>query len=302
MSTATDRGTYLTEDTARDVPLSANRRRRTVLQRFLQDKGAVIGSLIILVLLLMALAPDLIAPADPTDMDVVERLAPPSINHLLGTDELGRDIFSRVVYGARVSLLVGIGGVSSAMLVGSLVGIIAGLASTRVDNIIMRILDVFLAFPAILLALSIMAAVGVGFKSIIIAIAVVYTPRFSRVARGATLVVDQEVYIEAARAIGAPYWRIIRRHVAPNVAAPIMVQFTVYLGFAILVEATLSFLGLGVQPPQPAWGAMLSNGKAFMEISPWVVMGPGFAIMITVLAFNLLGDGLRDILDPYLVD
>jgi peptide/nickel transport system permease protein len=253
-------------------------------------------------LLLMALVPDLIAPADPTDMDVVSRLAPPSVDHPLGTDELGRDIFSRLVYGSRVSLLVGIGGVTSAMLVGSLIGIIAGLGSTHMDNIIMRVLDVLLAFPAILLALAVMAGVGVGFKSTIIAIAVVYVPRFSRVARGATLVVDQELYVEAARAIGAPYWRIVRCHVAPNIAAPIIVQFTVYLGFAILVEATLSFLGLGVQPPRPAWGAMLSNGKAFMELSPWVVMGPGFAIMITVLGFNLLGDGLRDILDPQLIE
>ena len=272
-----------------------------LVKRFWRNRGAVIGGLIVVVIFIMALAPSAIASANPTKIEVANRLAPPSLEHPLGTDQLGRDILVRIVYGARVSLVVGIGAVTSAMVSGSFIGIIAGLASTRVDNAIMRVLDIFLAFPAILLALAIMASIGVGLKSIIIALAVVYTPRFSRMARGATLVVGEQTYVEAARAIGASYWRLISRHVVPNIVSPMLVQFTVYLGSAILAEAALSFLGVGVQPPQPAWGSMLSMGKSFMETSPWVVIGPGLAIMVTVLGFNLLGDGLRDILDPRLI-
>jgi peptide/nickel transport system permease protein len=271
-------------------------------KRVWRDKGVVIGGLIVMALVIMALAPSAIAPTSPTKIVMADRLGPPSLKYPLGTDEMGRDVLSRVIHAARVSLMVSLGGVTGAMIIGSLIGVIAALASTRVDNLIMRVLDVFLAFPTILLALTIMASIGTGLKSIIIAIAVVYTPRFSRMTRGATLVVREQTYIEAARAIGAPYWRLISRHILPNIASVTIVQFTVYLGFAILVEAALSFLGLGVQPPQPAWGSMLSRGKTFMEISPWVVIGPGLAIMATVLGFNLLGDGLRDILDPRLME
>jgi peptide/nickel transport system permease protein len=198
-------------------------------------------------------------------------------------------------------LIVSLVGVTVAMVIGALVGVTAGFASTRVDNLIMRVLDIFLAFPLVLLALAIIGALGPGLRSITIAIAVVYAPRFARTARSGTLLVREQIYILAARAIGASSWRLIWRHTLPNIASTLIVQLTIYLGFAILVEAALSFLGLGVQPPNPSWGGMLSRGKAFMELSSWVVIGPGLAIMLTVLGFNLLGDGLRDVLDPRLI-
>jgi peptide/nickel transport system permease protein len=270
-------------------------------KRILRDKGFAIGSMIIIAMFVLALAPAAFAPYSPTEMVVRNRLSAPSTAHLLGTDELGRDILSRIIYGARTSAMVSLGGVTIAVVTGTIIGMIAGLARASVDNAIMRVLDIFLAFPVLLLALAIMASLGAGISSIFVALAVVYTPGFARLARGATLSERENDYILASRMIGVSYWRLVLRHLLPNIASPIMVQFTVRLGYAILLEATLSFLGLGVPPPHPAWGAMLSRGKGFMEVSPWVVLGPGLAIMLTVLGFNLAGDGLRDILDPRLI-
>jgi peptide/nickel transport system permease protein len=271
-----------------------------LIARALRDKAVTIGSAILLLITVMALFPWAITSRDPNSIDSTARLSGPSRQHLLGTDELGRDVWSRVVYGASISLTVAFIGVSIALILGLSIGIAATLQGTRIDNVVMRITDVLFAFPSILLALVIMAGLGTGARSVTIALAIVYVPRFARVARGAVMVVKNELYVEAARAVGVPEWRIMTRHVLPNILAPLIVQFSVSMGFAIIVEASLSFLGLGLPPPDPAWGSMLARGKNFMEISPWAMLGPGLALTITVVGFNLLGDGLRDLFDPYL--
>lgn len=271
-----------------------------LIGRALRDKAITIGSAILLLITVMALLPWSMTGRDPNYIDSQNRLSGPSRQHLLGTDEVGRDVWSRVVHGASISLTVAFIGVSIALILGLGIGVAANLKGTRIDNAVMRITDVLFAFPSILLALMIMAGLGPGARSVTIALSIVYTPRFARVARGAVMVVKNELYVEAARGVGVPEWRIITRHILPNILAPLIVQFSVSMGFAIIVEASLSFLGLGLPPPDPAWGSMLARGKNFMEISPWAMLGPGLALTLTVVGFNLLGDGLRDLFDPYL--
>ncbi|HEV8353488.1 MAG TPA: ABC transporter permease [bacterium] len=264
----------------------------------MKEKAVGFGGAIVLGIVLMALFPQAIAVADPNRIDVSVLLAGPSLAHPLGTDELGRDVWSRVVVGARVSLIVALAAVGSALVAGSIIGVVAAWASGRVDNLIMRLMDLAIAFPSILLAMMIIAALGLGARSVIIAIALVNTPGFARIARAAVLGIKGELYIEAARALGAHESWIITHHVLPNILPPLMVGFSVSMGFAIIVEASLSFLGLGLPPPHPAWGSMLFKGKDFMEISPWGMIGPGLALTLTVVGFNLLGDGMRDLFDP----
>jgi peptide/nickel transport system permease protein len=257
------------------------------------------GLMMVIGLILVAAFAGVIAPYDPIANNVRAALQPPSSYYLFGTDRFGRDIFSRVVFGSRLSLFVAIVSVAVSAVIGVALGLISGYYRGWVDNVIGRVMDVFFSFPALLLAIGVAAMLGPGLNNAIIAIAVVYSPVFGRVVRGPVLVERGKEYVEAARVIGASSPRVVLRHVFPNVLSPLTVQATITLSQAILVEAYLSYLGLGTQPPFPSWGTMLQEGRTFLETAPWMSIFPGLAIMLTVLAFNLLGDGIRDVLDPY---
>lgn len=258
-----------------------------------------IGAVVVLLLVVIAVAAPAVSPYDPIDQGA-KRLLPPGREHLMGTDSLGRDIASRIVYGTRVSLYVGLISVSIALILGTTIGMIGGFFGGYVDATVMRLVDMMLAFPGLVLALLIAGLLGPSLTNTMIAVGIINTPTYARVARGALLSVLAEPYTEAARAIGGTNLHIIYRHLLPNIMVPLIVLATISLSTAILAESSLSFLGLGVQPPEPSWGGMLSNGRPFMEIAPWVAIFPGVAIMIAVLGFNLLGDGLRDVVDPRL--
>lgn len=270
------------------------------LNRFFHNKLAVTGSIILLLFLLMAIFAPVLAPYDPFYMDSSAPLAPPSAAHLLGTDNMGRDILSRIFYGARISLRVSLVSVTIATVAGVFLGVAAGYFGKLTDGVISRVLEIMFAFPEVLLALLIMSILGPSLNNIMIAIGIVYTPIFARITRGAVLSVKDSLYVEAARSIGVKDSTIIVRHILPNILSPILVQVTLSLAFAILSEAALSFLGIGVEPDVPSWGIMLNNGKAWIEIAWWVGVFPGIAIALAVLGFNILGDGLRDVLDPRL--
>ena len=260
---------------------------------------AVIGAGLILAAALLAVAAGVIAPHNPV-AQIAQPLLPPGSAYLAGTDELGRDELSRLIYGARVSLYVGVLSVSIALALGASSGVVAGFYGGWLDNALMRAMDVLFSLPAIVLAIAITSILGPSLTNAMIAIGIVYAPTFARIARGPTLTVVNLAYIEAARAVGVPNPQIMFRHVLPNVSAPLLVQTTVSLSTAILTEAALSFLGLGTQPPTASWGLMLSTARQYMLIDPWIALLPGMAIALTVLGFNLLGDGLRDLLDPRL--
>src|SRR4051812_40864775 len=271
--------------------------RRTA--RTLTRNRLVLAGLIMVVgLLLVAALAGLIAPYDPIANNVRAALQPPSSFYYFGTDRFGRDVFSRVIFGSRLSLFVALVSVSVSALIGVALGLISGYYRGWIDNLIGRVMDVFFSFPALLLAIGVAAMLGPGLNNAIIAIAVVYSPVFGRVVRGPVLVERGKEYVEAARVMGASSSRVLLLHVFPNVLSPLIVQATITLSQAILVEAYLSFLGLGTQPPFPSWGTMLQEGRTFLETAPWMSIFPGLAIMLTVLAFNLLGDGIRDVLDP----
>jgi peptide/nickel transport system permease protein len=259
----------------------------------------IVGAFIVALTVIVALAAPLIATHNP-DSQKAKRLLAPSWSHLMGTDELGRDTFSRIIYGSRVSLQVGIVAVLVALVIGALLGVAAGYFSGPIDSIIMRVVDIMFAFPGLVLAIVIAGLLGASRQNAMIAIGIVYAPAFARVIRGSVLSVMSEPYIEAGRVMGATNARMVRHHVVPNIIAPMIVMTTVYLSSAILSEAALSFLGLGTQPPEPSWGGMLNQARTYMEISPWMAVFPGLAIGIVVLGFNFLGDGLRDVLDPRL--
>jgi peptide/nickel transport system permease protein len=258
---------------------------------------ALIGVVLVGVVVAVAVAAPILAPHQPV-AQIAKPLLPPGGQHLLGTDEFGRDELSRLIWGARVSLYVGGLAVLIALGLGATAGVAAGFFGGWVDDVIMRVMDIVLSLPALVLAIAITSVLGPTLTNAMLAIGLVYSPTFARVARGPTLTVVRVPYIEAARSIGASNWRIIGRHVLPNVAAPILVQTTVSFSTAILTEAALSFLGLGTQPPTASWGLMLSAARQYMLIDPWIAVLPGSAIAVTVLGFNLLGDGLRDLLDP----
>jgi len=276
------------------------RSRRRILAGLIQQHPiGTVGVVIILIVIFVALFASIITPFSPTAQES-RRLLPPSAQHYLGTDELGRDVFSRIIFGSRISLYVGIVSVSLASVLGVGVGIVSGYFGGRLDLFVMRFVDIVLAFPSLVLAIMIAGLLGPNLTNAMLAIGVVYAPQFARVVRSSTLVVRSELYIEAARVLGGTSGWIIARHVAPNILAPLIVLATLSLSTAILTEASLSFIGLGTQPPEPSWGTMLNKGRSFMEIAPWVVIFPGLAIMLVVLGFNFLGDGLRDALDPKL--
>ena len=270
--------------------------------RFLKNKTAVVGLVIFSIIVAVAIAAPWIADYNKVvvKINIAERLQHPSVAHWLGTDELGRDILARMVYGARVSLLIGISAIFVSLVVGLVLGGAAGYYGGKIDSLIMRAMDVFLSLPDVLLALAIIAAFGNTKLNLTIAIGLSFAPKFSRVVRSAVMGVRDNEYIEAARSIGARDKRIIARHVLPNCVGPIIVQVTLYVANAILTIAALSFIGLGIQPPAPEWGNMLASGRTFMRDFPHIVMAPGLAIFFTILALNLLGDGLRDTLDPRL--
>jgi peptide/nickel transport system permease protein len=270
--------------------------------RFLKDKTAVIGLVIFCLIVAVAIFAPLIANYDHVvvKIDIANRLQHPGASHWFGTDELGRDILARIVYGARVSLLIGISAIVVSLVVGLVLGGAAGYYGGKIDSVIMRAMDVFLSLPDVLLALAIIAAFGNTKLNLTIAIGLAFAPKFSRVVRSAVMGVRDNEYIEAARSIGALDQRIIASHVLPNCIGPIIVQVTLYVANAILTIAALSFIGLGIQPPAPEWGNMLASGRTFMRDFPHIVVAPGLAIFFTILALNLLGDGLRDTLDPRL--
>ena len=271
-----------------------------MLRRFKRHKLAIAGLVVLLLLVTAALFPSWLAPYDPLEMEMRDRLLPPSTEHLFGTDDFGRDILSRIIYGARISLMVGVVAVGIAATVGISLGLLAGYFGGISDTVIMRLMDIIFAFPAILLAISIMALLGPSTFNVMIAIGIVYIPIFARIVRGTTLELRIQDYVEAAVASGAVSGRILGRHILPGTLGPITVQVTLALAYAILAEAALSFLGLGTQPPDPSWGSMLSFGREWVREAPWFSFFPGLAIFVTVLSLNVVGDGLRDAIDPRL--
>jgi peptide/nickel transport system permease protein len=280
-------------DTPREVPRLGRRIRRAL------RSSVVLGGLIVSVLIvLVALFAGLLAPVAPDEQNFELLETPPGHQAWMGTDRLGRDVLSRVIHGSRISLYVATISIGSAMLVGGILGLTAGYLGGRWDNLVSRVMDVFFSVPGLLLSVGIAAMRGPGVNSAVIAIAIVYTPIFARIMRGPVLAEREKEYVEAVRALGAGRTKAAVRHVLPNVLSPFVVQGTVAFSQAILIEASLSYLGLSAQPPTPSWGNMLNEGRTYLETAPWISVFPGLAIMTAVLAFNLLGDGLRDVLDP----
>jgi ABC-type dipeptide/oligopeptide/nickel transport system permease subunit len=273
-------------------------RRWLFARRALSARGAVVGGLVLVIVVSLAVFAPLVSPYDPLKQDLNSLLAPPGPEHLLGTDNVGRDILARVIWGARVSLIAGVGSVAIAVLAGCLLGLSAGYWRGPVDDMLMRFMDALLSFPALVLALALGAVLGAGLGSVLIALGVVYVPTFARLMRGQVLTIRAREYVQAARLLGAADFRILRRHVLPNASTPIVVQASLTIAFAILAEASLSFLGLGVRPPEPSWGGMINAGRGYLQQAPWIVFGPGAALFITVLGLNFVGDAIRDALDP----
>jgi peptide/nickel transport system permease protein len=274
----------------------ARRSGPTWLTLLTRRKTTLVGAVLMLgMVLVSALAP--VVAGDPGHMDVAGRLSAPSRAHWLGTDDVGRDVWSRVVYGARLSLLVGAAVVAFSFAIGLVCGLAAGYYR-RLDNVIMRVMDGLMAFPAIVLAIALMAALGSSVVNVIVAIGVVNGPRVARVVRGSVLVIRETAYVEAARALGASDLLLIVRHVLPNCLSPVIVQGSFVFAAAVLTEAALSFLGVGVPPYVPSWGVILAEGRLYIQQAPWLVVYPGIAIMLTIFGLNLFGDGLRDLLDP----
>jgi len=273
--------------------------RFAILAKLFRRRVVLAGAAILAVVTLAALLAPWIAPYDPMTLKVLDRLQSPRAGHWFGTDELGRDVFSRVIFGARYSLLIGALVVVVSMVCGVLLGLAAGFFR-RLDGPVMRLVDAMMSFPDILLAIALVAVLGASMTNVILALAIVYTPRVARVVRASTLVVRELLYIEAARAIGIPTWRILFIHVLQNIASPILVQATFIFAYAVLAEAGLSFLGVGVPPVLPTWGSMISSGQQFAHQAIWLVVFPGIAIILSALSLQMVGDGFRDLLDPRL--
>ncbi|MBI4640102.1 MAG: ABC transporter permease [Candidatus Tectomicrobia bacterium] len=288
---------------ARDVPEASVKREGQfylIWRQLRKKKSAIISGIILLVLTFVAIFAPHIAPYDPLAISPVDTLDPPGKKHLLGTDHLGRDILSRLIFGARVSLRLGVMSVGIAGIVGVILGLFAGYYGGWLDSIIMRFMDILLAFPGILLALGVVAVLGPGITNVMIAVGVSSIPTFTRLVRGSVLVIKEMEHIQAARIVGCGHTRIIFLHILPNVIAPSIVVATLGIAGAILAGAGLSFLGVGAQPPTPEWGLMVNEGRRYLRIAWWVTTIPGIVIMVTVLAANILGDGLRDAIDPRL--
>lgn len=272
-----------------------------MLRRAMSARGATFGVVVLGAVVLMAVLAPLLAPYDPLKQDLSNILAAPTAQHVFGTDNNGRDVLSRVIWGTRVSLIAGLVSVALAVLVGCSLGLAAGFWGGRVDGVLMRMIDAVLSFPALVLALALGAVLGAGLGGVLIALGVVYTPTFARLMRGQVLSIRERDYVQAARVLGGADWWILLRHILPNASTPIVVQASLSVGFAILAEASLSFLGLGVQPPEPSWGSMINTGRGYLQQAPWMVFGPGAALFLTVLGLNFVGDAVRDALDPRLL-
>ncbi len=275
-------------------------RKWETFQDLLRSRSAAFGMGLIALVLLVAVIGPMLAPHDPLVPAPLDRLQGPSTDHLFGTDSLGRDIFSRVIYGARISILIGLISVSISLLPGTLLGLLAGYFGGRVDSLVMRLMDMLLAFPAILLAIFITAILGPSLPNTMVAVGIVYIPHYARIVRASVLSLKEQLFVQAIAHLGGGHARILGRHILPNALPPIIVYATLGMGTAVLQAAALGFLGLGAQPPQPEWGAMLSEGRQYIQIAPHVAAFPGAAILLLVLGFNLFGDGLRDVLDPAL--
>ncbi len=274
---------------------------RETITGLAKNKGAVAGLVIILIFIVGALAAPLIAPHDPVEQVIADRLLPPlSGSHILGTDDLGRDLFSRIVYGARISLIIGIVSVGISLISGLIIGTVTGYFGGWIDKIVMRVIDIMLAFPYILLTIVIVAILGASLLNAMIAIGIAQIPQYARVVRATVLAEKENDYVIAERSLGASHFELMTRTILPNCVAPIFVQATLGIGDAILSSAALSFLGLGAQPPTPEWGLMVATAKELITSAWWVVTFPGIAILLTVLGFNLLSDSLRDVFDPRL--
>ncbi len=286
---------------AADVELTKTQSQlRRIFKQWLRNRRAVVGGIILLIIIFMAVFAPYVTTHDPVRQNIRNQLKPPSREHIFGTDQFGRDIYSRVVYGARLSLRVGFLSISFALVVGCLLGLISGYYGGWLDMLIMRIIDILLALPGFLLALSIVAALGPGLENVIMAIGVSYVPSFARMMRSSVLATRELDYVDAAQALGASDWRIIFLHILPNSLSPIIVLTTLSMAGAVLSAAGLSFLGMGAQPPTPEWGSMIATARGFIRVSHWPVTIPGLAIFTTVMCLNLVGDGLRDALDPRL--
>ena len=275
---------------------------REVLRRLRRNRAAIAGGIIVLLFVAVALLAPFIVPYPPNEGDLAKRLSPPSREHLLGTDPLGRDLLSRVIYGARISLQIQVVSVAIALVVGTMLGLLGGYYGGAIDHVIMRLMDILLAFPGIFLAISIIAVLGPGLVNLMLAAGIYSVPQFARIVRGSVLSLKEKEFIEAARAVGERDGSILFRYILPNSMAPIIIQTTLRMATVLLTASGLSFLGLGVQPPTAEWGAMLSNARAYLITAPHVATVPGLAIMLVVMGFNLFGDGLRDSLDPRLKD
>jgi len=273
---------------------------RRIMKQLLRNRRAVVGGIVLLIIVFMAILAPYVTTHDPVKQNIRNQLQPPSREHFFGTDQFGRDIYSRVIYGARLSLRVGFLAISFALVVGCFLGLVSGYYGGWLDMIVMRVIDILLALPGFLLALSIVAALGPGLENVIMAIGVSYIPSFARMMRSAVLATRELDYVDAAQALGASDWRIIFQHILPNSISPIIVLTTLSMAGAILSAAGLSFLGRGAQPPTPEWGSMIATARPFIRVSHWAVTVPGLAIFITVMCLNLVGDGLRDALDPRL--
>jgi peptide/nickel transport system permease protein len=297
---ATEDGTRLSDrGAAAALGSEARRSRRTLIWRKLRrQRTALTGGVVLLLLVLGALFADVLAPFDPTEQIPKASLQPPSRTYLLGTDVFGRDIFSRILFGGRISLRIGLVSVGIAATSGIVLGLIAGYFGRGIDAVTMRVMDMLPALPGILLALVIVAVLGPSITNVMISVGVSVIPVFTRVVRGSVLSAREAAYVEAARVVGCPSHLILRRHLLPNIVAPVMVLATLNVAWAIIVGASLSYLGVGVQPPSPEWGAMLSDGRDYLRGQWWIATFPGLAIFVTVLSMNLVGDGLREALDP----
>ena len=290
--------TAIPVDTARERELPDDQPWKRALQRLLRRRGAMVGAGVVLFFVLVAIFAPMIAPYSPTATDWSAVRKAPSLAHWLGTDEIGRDVLSRVIFGARASLKAGVISVLISLSLGVPIGLLSGYVGGFLDGLLMRIVDAMLACPFLILAIALAAFLGPSLTNAMIAIGISAMPAFIRLTRAQTLSTKVEDYVEAAKAVGNPHIRIVLRHILPNILAPIMVQATLAIAAAIIAEASLSFLGLGQQPPDPSWGSMLNTAKNFLSLAPWMAWWPGLAIFVVVLSFNLLGDGLRDALDP----
>ena len=262
------------------------------------NKMLIIGGIVVIFFLFMAFFAPLITQYSPTKMNFRAKFAPPSAEHLMGTDHFGRDTYTRIVYGARVSFQVGLVAVSIGLIGGLIFGAVAGFVGGIADDILMRMMDALLAFPPLLLAIGLVASMGPSLKTVSISIGVVYIPRFARVMRSSVLAEKEKEYVEAARAIGQSGFKILIKHIGPSTISPMIVLATIIFALAIIIEATLSFLGVGLPPPAPSWGTMLDESRRYLSVSVWMALFPGITISIAVLGFNMVGDGLRDLLDP----